>query len=57
MARAGEVEALMKGSLHTDELMAAVVRRDGGLRTARRVIRTPAEGVGRDSRRLGLRID
>ncbi|SAK66332.1 phosphate acetyltransferase [Caballeronia ptereochthonis] len=30
-------EALMKGSLHTDEVMAAVVRRDGGLRTARRV--------------------
>ena len=27
----------MKGSLHTDELMAAVVRRDGGLRTSRRV--------------------
>ncbi|WP_336491894.1 phosphate acetyltransferase [Methylobacterium nigriterrae] len=37
LARAGEVEALMKGSLHTDELMAAVVRRDGGLRTARRL--------------------
>ena len=33
----GEAEALMKGSLHTDELMAAVVRRDGGLRTARRL--------------------
>jgi phosphate acetyltransferase len=27
----------MKGSLHTDELMAAVVRRDAGLRTARRI--------------------
>jgi phosphate acetyltransferase len=27
----------MKGSLHTDELMAAVVRRDTGLRTARRI--------------------
>ena len=27
----------MKGSLHTDELMAAVVKREGGLRTARRV--------------------
>ncbi len=34
---AGQAEALMKGSLHTDELMAAVVRRDGGLRTARRI--------------------
>jgi phosphate acetyltransferase len=32
-----KAEALMKGSLHTDEVMAAVVRRDGGLRTARRV--------------------
>ncbi len=37
MARDGEVEALMKGSLHTDELMSAVVARDGGLRTGRRV--------------------
>jgi phosphate acetyltransferase len=37
LVRAGEAESLMKGSLHTDELMAAVVRRDGGLRTARRV--------------------
>jgi phosphate acetyltransferase len=36
MARAGEVAALMKGSLHTDELMSEVVARDG-LRTARRV--------------------
>src|SRR5574340_622547 len=33
----GRAEALMKGSLHTDELMAAVVRRDNGLRTARRI--------------------
>jgi len=37
LVKSGEAEALMKGSLHTDELMAAVVRRDGGLRTARRV--------------------
>jgi phosphate acetyltransferase len=37
LVREGKVEALMKGSLHTDELMAAVVRRDTGLRTARRV--------------------
>ena len=37
LALAGEVAALMKGSLHTDELMAAVVARDGGLRTARRI--------------------
>src|SRR5204863_10046060 len=37
MARAGEVEALMKGSLHTDELMSAVIDPANGLRTARRV--------------------
>jgi phosphotransacetylase len=37
MARAGEVQALMKGSLHTDELMGAVVPSATGLRTARRV--------------------
>ncbi|HQE41270.1 MAG TPA: bifunctional enoyl-CoA hydratase/phosphate acetyltransferase, partial [Zoogloea sp.] len=37
LAREGEVEALMKGSLHTDELMSAVVARDTGLRTARRL--------------------
>lgn len=35
--RAGRAEALMKGSLHTDELMSAVIRRDTGLRTARRI--------------------
>ncbi len=37
LVRAGKAEALMKGSLHTDELMAAVVARDTGLRTARRI--------------------
>ncbi len=37
MARSGEVEALMKGALHTDELMRAVVATDTGLRTARRI--------------------
>ncbi len=37
MARAGEVQALMKGSLHTDELMHAVVDPQTGLGTARRV--------------------
>jgi phosphotransacetylase/acyl dehydratase len=37
MARTGKVEALMKGALHTDELMHAVVNHDLGLRTARRV--------------------
>jgi phosphate acetyltransferase len=37
LARNGEVETLMKGSLHTDEIMAAVVSSQGGLRTERRV--------------------
>ena len=37
MARKGEVQMLMKGSLHTDELMGAVVSREGGLRTGRRI--------------------
>jgi phosphate acetyltransferase len=37
LAREGKAEILMKGSLHTDELMAAVVKRETGLRTSRRV--------------------
>jgi len=37
LVREGRAEALMKGSLHTDELMGAVVKRDTGLRTARRI--------------------
>jgi phosphate acetyltransferase len=37
LVREGRAEALMKGSLHTDELMAAVVARDTGLRTERRI--------------------
>src|SRR3954453_19165406 len=37
LVTAGRVEALMKGSLHTDELMGAVVARDAGIRTARRI--------------------
>jgi phosphate acetyltransferase len=37
LVREGKAEALMKGSLHTDELMGAVVKRDTGLRTARRI--------------------
>ncbi len=37
LVTAGRVEALMKGSLHTDELMAAVVAREGGIRTERRI--------------------
>jgi phosphate acetyltransferase len=37
IVRTGEAETLMKGSLHTDELMAAVVRKETGLRTERRI--------------------
>jgi len=37
LVRAGRAEALMKGSLHTDELMGSVVRPDTGLRTERRI--------------------
>ena len=37
LIREGRAEILMKGSLHTDELMGAVVSRDGGLRTGRRI--------------------
>jgi phosphotransacetylase/acyl dehydratase len=37
LARAGKVEALMKGSLHTDELMHEVTAAETGLRTARRI--------------------
>src|SRR5215471_1353508 len=37
LVREGRAECLMKGSLHTDELMSAVVAREGGLRTARRI--------------------
>ncbi|AMJ63453.1 enoyl-CoA hydratase [Bosea sp. PAMC 26642] len=37
MAAAGEVSALMKGSLHSDEMLAAIVASDSGLRTQRRL--------------------
>jgi phosphate acetyltransferase len=37
LVRKGEAELLMKGSLHTDELLGAVVARETGLRTARRI--------------------
>jgi phosphate acetyltransferase len=37
LVTAGRVEALMKGRLHTDELMGAVVAREGGIRTERRI--------------------
>jgi phosphate acetyltransferase len=37
LIRAGEAEVLMKGSLHTDELLGAVVSKTSGLRTERRI--------------------
>jgi phosphate acetyltransferase len=37
LVRTGQAELLMKGSLHTDELLAAVVAREAGLRTGRRI--------------------
>lgn len=37
MCRAGNAQAIMKGSLHTDELMRAAMNKDTGLRTNRRI--------------------
>ena len=37
LVRQGRAELLMKGSLHSDELLSAVVARDSGLRTGRRI--------------------
>src|SRR4029077_8842947 len=37
LVREGRAEVLMKGSLHTDELMSAIVSREKGLRTGRRI--------------------
>jgi phosphotransacetylase len=37
LIREGHAQVLMKGSLHTDELMSAIVSREGGLRTGRRI--------------------
>jgi phosphate acetyltransferase len=37
LVRAGKAELLMKGSLHSDELLSAVTTRENGLRTGRRI--------------------
>ena len=37
LVRSGKAKLLMKGSLHTDELLAEIVKKDGGLRTERRI--------------------
>jgi len=52
MARDGKVSAIMKGKIHTDELMSAVVSREGGLRTGRRMSHVFAFDVPTYSRPL-----
>jgi phosphate acetyltransferase len=37
LASEGRAQMLMKGSLHTDAIMGAIVKRDAGLRTSRRI--------------------
>ena len=37
LVKQGRAEVLMKGSLHSDELLSAIVSREGGLRTGRRI--------------------
>jgi len=37
IVRLGEAELLMKGSLHSDELLSAVISKDSGMRTGRRI--------------------
>jgi phosphate acetyltransferase len=37
LVRTGKAELLMKGSLHTDELLTEVVKRETGIRTGRRI--------------------
>ena len=37
IVRSGEADALMKGSLHTDELLAEVIKEETGIRTSRRI--------------------
>ncbi|WP_133129632.1 bifunctional enoyl-CoA hydratase/phosphate acetyltransferase [Legionella yabuuchiae] len=48
MASKGEVEALMKGHIHTDELLSFVVSKDSGLRTARRISHVFCIDIPRD---------
>lgn len=52
MAVSGEVMALMKGSLHTDELLGAVVSSQSGLRTDRRISHVYAMDVPAYSKAL-----
>ncbi|MDP5241087.1 bifunctional enoyl-CoA hydratase/phosphate acetyltransferase [Uliginosibacterium sp. 31-16] len=52
LAKTGEVDALMKGSLHTDELMSQVVNKVTGIRTARRISHVFVADVPRYPRTL-----
>ncbi len=54
LAREGRVSVLMKGALHTDELMSAVVDRDTGLRGARRISHLFLFDLPRYPKLLGL---
>ncbi len=54
IARSGKVEALMKGSLHTEELMHEVVASGTGLRTSRRISHVMALDVPHYPRPLFL---
>jgi phosphate acetyltransferase len=54
LARAGAVAALMKGSLHTDELMASIVHKGTGLRGASRISHAFLFDLPRYPKLLGL---
>jgi phosphate acetyltransferase/phosphate butyryltransferase len=54
LARAGAVDALMKGSLHTDELMASIVHKGTGLRGASRISHAFLFDLPRYPKLLGL---
>jgi phosphate acetyltransferase len=53
-AGAGDVQALMKGSLHTDVLLHAVMQKDAGLRTGRLLSHCAAISVPTYGRRIVL---
>ncbi len=53
-AAQSRVSALMKGSLHTDELMGAVVSRDSGLRAETRITHTFVFDLPRFPKLIGL---
>lgn len=52
MVNAREVRAVMKGNIHSDELLAQIVKKDGGLRTSRRISHVFAMDVPTQSKLL-----